>query len=199
MYSKIKFIVLTMAIILLIFFGFYIKNQENKGVLNSKVRQTVQKQAYDKMENYEKYWLEKSIPSMKVTNLSNEPIIIENNSSPSLYVVWASWCPDCQRELPIIDSLYNEFSENVNFITIDLVGFKGETIEDAKRMCEDKDLSVPVFFDTTKQVYQKLNIFAIPTLFFVNNKGIIKNIIIENADESTCRKLIKNLLVSNKS
>lgn len=199
MYDKSKFIVLTVFIILLISFGLYIKDQENKGILTSKVEKTVQKQIVDQMENYEKEWVEKSIPPMKVKNISGETSLIDVKHRPSLYVVWASWCPDCQRELPIIDSLYDEFSENIDFIMIDLVGFKGETIENAKSMYEDKELSLPLYFDTTKDVYKKLNILAIPTLYFVNNKGIIKDVIIENVNESICRKLLNNLLDDNKS
>ena len=33
-----------------------------------------------------------------------------------VYVAWASWCPDCQQELPILNELRKDYQDSIEFV-----------------------------------------------------------------------------------
>ena len=62
--------------------------------------------------NYQKV-VDKKLPNITVYNKENKEISIESITSgkPVFIMYWASWCPDCQKQLPIIKKLYDEYKK----------------------------------------------------------------------------------------
>ena len=38
-----------------------------------------------------------------------------------VYVAWASWCPNCQQELPILNELRKEYQDSIEFVLVNLL------------------------------------------------------------------------------
>jgi cytochrome c-type biogenesis protein len=95
---------------------------------------------------------------------------------------WATWCPPCNKELPDIEELYNEYNLNQ-----DEVVFLGITNPSGKEypnnqdvgkeeiisLLEDKGYTFPTLFDDTGEQIQNYNITAFPTTFMINKEGNI--------------------------
>ena len=64
--------------------------------------------------NYQEF-VNKKLPDITVYSKENKEISIKSISSgkPVFMMYWASWCPDCQKQLPIIKKLYDELDNGL--------------------------------------------------------------------------------------
>ena len=109
-----------------------------------------------------------------------------------VYVAWASWCPDCQQELPILNELRKDYHDSVEFVLVNLL-VKGETPEKAQAFLKEKGLEFNYYSDKEKSFQKALEIHSIPTMIFVDQEGKIKNVIDEVKDKATIDEVIKGL------
>lgn len=93
---------------------------------------------------------------------------------------WASWCGPCQREMPEIQALYEEYGENEeDLVVLGVVNPKSKEYprnqdEDAdtiKKLIADKGYTFPTVMDTTGEVFGAYGIRAFPTTFMIDKDG----------------------------
>ncbi|MDY3617742.1 cytochrome c biogenesis protein/redoxin [Agathobaculum sp.] len=93
---------------------------------------------------------------------------------------WASWCGPCQREMPEIQALYEEYGENAeDLVVLGVVNPKSKEYprnqdEDAdtiKKLIADKGYTFPTVMDTTGEVFYQYGIRAFPTTFMIDKDG----------------------------
>ncbi|WP_315007072.1 TlpA disulfide reductase family protein [uncultured Granulicatella sp.] len=109
-----------------------------------------------------------------------------------VYVAWASWCPNCQQELPILNELRKEYQDSIEFVLVNLL-VKGETPEKAQAFLKEKGLAFNYYSDKEKSFQKALEIHSIPTMIFVDQEGKIKNVIDEVKDKATIEEVLKGL------
>ena len=109
-----------------------------------------------------------------------------------VYIAWASWCPDCQQELPILNELRKEYQDSIEFILVNLL-VKGETPEKAQAFLKEKGLEFNYYSDKEKSFQKALEIHSIPTMIFVGQDGTIKHVIDEVKDKATIEEALKGL------
>ena len=109
-----------------------------------------------------------------------------------VYVAWASWCPNCQQELPILNELRKDYQDSVEFVLINLL-VKGETPEKAQAFLKEKRLEFNYYSDKEKSFQKALEIHSIPTMIFVDQEGNIKNVIDEVKDKAAIEEVLKGL------
>ncbi|MCO6577627.1 TlpA family protein disulfide reductase, partial [Escherichia coli] len=74
------------------------------------------------------------LPDFKLTSPDGRELSISSFSDkPLLIVEWASWCPDCRNQLPIIQKMYEKYGNQVHFVLINLIEPDKETAETADR------------------------------------------------------------------
>ena len=55
------------------------------------------------------------LPEFKMTTQDGNLIASsEFYDKPMLVVEWASWCPDCQKQLPIVQQMYEKYGEQIH-------------------------------------------------------------------------------------
>ena len=127
-----------------------------------------------------------------VTADSKEKTSTDFKGKKTVYVAWASWCPDCQQELPILNELRKDYQDTIEFVPVNLL-VKGETPEKAQAFLKEKGLEFNYYSDKEKSFQKALEIHSIPTMIFVDQEGNIKNVIDEVKDKATIDEVLKGL------
>jgi len=107
-----------------------------------------------------------------------------NKSNGVIISFFASWCPPCRHELPIMNSLVNEFrSKGIMVVLIDVK----ESIVTVKALLKELQVDQPVVLsDADGKTGEKYEIRFLPTTLFIGTDGKLKNVIyggIETASE----------------
>ncbi len=88
---------------------------------------------------------------------------------------WATWCPPCRSEMPYLQQIYEEWSdEGLMLLAIDI----GESRAKVEQYMQSNSLSLPVLLDTRNKVADKYGIRGIPTTFFIDGNGVIQERIV---------------------
>ncbi len=88
---------------------------------------------------------------------------------PMVINVWASWCPPCISELPLLEKVSQEFRTQVDFIGINLEDDPTKALQ----LMQDFDIKYPSIFDPAGDTRAPLTILGPPVTYFVTSGGII--------------------------
>ena len=127
-----------------------------------------------------------------VTADSKEKTSAEFKGKKVVYIAWASWCPDCQQELPILNELRQTYQDSTEFVPVNLL-VKGETPEKGQSYLKDNQLEFNYYSDKDKNFQHTMEIHNIPTMIFVGQDGNIKNVIDDVKDKATIEEALKGL------
>lgn len=111
-------------------------------------------------------------------------------------VVWlnffASWCPPCQQETPILRSLAAAYRDR----GLALVGISVQetTPVDVRAYAERYRLGYTIGFDGSGNVLREYGVFALPTQFFIDVNGVIRQVVSGPVDEQGARALLESML-----
>ncbi len=86
---------------------------------------------------------------------------------PAVVNLWASWCPPCHREMPVLQRAHDE-NPNIHFVLLN----QGEDSDTVHAYLSKNQFSFKnVLLDTQGEMPQALNSFGIPTTLFFNAQG----------------------------
>lgn len=91
----------------------------------------------------------------------------ESIGKPVVLNLWATWCPPCVAEMPALQSLYDSFSEKVDFYFV-----SSEHPDKLKKWLKAKGYQLPVY--NAYSVFPKeLESSSLPTTFVLDRQGRI--------------------------
>lgn len=86
-----------------------------------------------------------------------------------LLMLWATWCPYCQRDLPKVEQLQKELGERglaVVAIASDMEGYKK-----VKEYMDAKKVSLPIFTDPRSTIGPMLGARGVPFFVLIDREG----------------------------
>jgi thiol-disulfide isomerase/thioredoxin len=86
---------------------------------------------------------------------------------------WATWCPPCMAEVPKLVETYKKLHGK----GFEIVGISLDSDEDElKKVLADKEMTWPQYFERKEenQLAKKYGISAIPEMWLINKKGMVK-------------------------
>ncbi len=96
-----------------------------------------------------------------LSSLKGKPVVIN---------FWASWCPPCRVEAPILEKVWQLYKdEGVTFVGVDIQ----DTEEDARAFIQKFGITYPNAKDASGRVTIDYGVSGIPVTFFVNREGLI--------------------------
>jgi len=138
--------------------------------------------------------MEKEAPELILPDLSGKSLSLKSfRGDVILLNFWATWCAPCKREMPALEELYKRYRDsgfNVIAVSIDtdraaIEGFLREI-----------PLSFPILHDMKIEAAKRYKVYAYPTTFLIDRKGIIREKFIGEEDwlDSSRTKLIERFL-----
>lgn len=114
-------------------------------------------------------------PEFALRNVEGEEVRLSDfRGQPVAMIFWASWCPYCKEEMPLLQSMYEKYGDQgLVVFGVDLVGSKGEIQENALAYVEQNGITFPILFDEGGQVFQQYRGRGIPNLIFIDREGVI--------------------------
>lgn len=112
------------------------------------------------------------MPWFEVTTLDGRdfsPVILEGRES--VIVFFNTDCPDCRRELPLLQAQADASSE-VQYLCI----AREEEAESITQFWEENNLRMPVAAQSDRRIYEKFAIIGIPRAFRFDKNLILQKI-----------------------
>ena len=113
----------------------------------------------------------KNLPDLELINKKGNTIIFNDFSSKlTLINFWATWCAPCKKELPKLDSLYQQIPRRqVNIVLINIENIKYDKIQ--KFFSKLKVKNLVSHFDNKLKLTKELKLRGIPITLIVNSDG----------------------------
>lgn len=104
---------------------------------------------------------------------------------------WATWCPPCRYEMPYIEAVYREKAgEDFVVLAVSIDDDPDAVVQFVKEF----GLTFPVLIDTDKRVSYQYRVRPIPTTFFVDKEGVIRDVQIGAMDKKTLLKKLSKIM-----
>jgi len=117
----------------------------------------------------------KPAPDFVLKTLDGETVRLSDLQGQAVLInFWATWCTPCRREMPEIQTVYEEYKDQ-GFVVI-AVNIQ-ESSEQVRAWAEEFGLTFPIAMDSTGAVTNEyLLLDVLPTTVFVGRDGVIKSI-----------------------
>jgi thiol-disulfide isomerase/thioredoxin len=115
-----------------------------------------------------------SMSNISLTDLQGKQVKLGDFAGkPVLINAWATWCPPCRAEMPLLQSFYESHQEEgLTFLAINA----GESQSTVSNFIRQNSFSFPVLLDPNTDVLSQLGINSFPTSVLVGRDGVIKTI-----------------------
>lgn len=88
---------------------------------------------------------------------------------------WASWCPPCQAETPVIREAYARYRDRG--LEVIAISVQESSAADVRAYAERYALEHTVAADLTGEIFRLYRVYALPTQFFIRPDGVIDRIV----------------------
>lgn len=109
------------------------------------------------------------LPSAKVHNMQGQEIdLTDYKGQPVVINFWASWCPPCRREMPVLASAQQKYADDVVFIFLN----QGESKATVRQFINSEQLALQnMFLDPASRVSRESGSAGLPTTLFYDAQG----------------------------
>lgn len=120
--------------------------------------------------------LYESMPEFPFTDSQGKEFQISNFfGKPLVVVFWASWCEDCQEQMPHMKDYMDIAAEygEVQFLLINRLDGEKETRETAETYFANLGVNTALYYDEGGIAFNRLGMQNIPTTYFIDANGIL--------------------------
>lgn len=118
-----------------------------------------------------KYGQELFIPEVRVTTLDDHPVFLHRayRGQPVVMNLWATWCPPCVREMPLLEDAQTRYPG----VAIVIVN-QGESATLVREFMEEQGLEIDQnLLDRNNDLGNTIGSFALPTTLFFDKHGML--------------------------
>jgi len=119
---------------------------------------------------------------VRVSDFAGQPVLIN---------AWATWCPPCKREMPLLQEFYQQYKDK-GLVLLAVNGAEEPTTVD--QFIQANSFSFPVLLDLTSEALSRLGIVNYPTTVLVGRDGVVQYIHIGEVYPEVLRDVFVPLL-----
>ncbi|RME90949.1 MAG: TlpA family protein disulfide reductase [Anaerolineae bacterium] len=111
-------------------------------------------------------------PDLSLTDLQGNPVTLADYRGQIVLVnLWATWCPPCRAEMPVLQSYYEAHQEE-GFVIIAIND--GDPEADVTTFAESYGLTFPVWLDPEYRAERSFQTMSLPSSFVIDRQGIVR-------------------------
>ncbi|MEG9297656.1 TlpA disulfide reductase family protein [Mangrovibacillus sp. Mu-81] len=169
----------------LLVYTFYVENKSSPNVLSrEQFEQASVNQSYDQLIDIEEGEVADSTQpaehfpgpnagnkaiDFKLSDLSGEKVTLSQFKGKKVIInFWATWCPPCKEEMPIMEEFYKKHSADVEILAINI-----DPQYNVKEYQKSMGLTFPILLDKDDKINKAYEILTVPTTYVINEQGII--------------------------
>ena len=129
---------------------------------------------------------------VQLTDLDGTPLRLADLRGKAVWInFWASWCPPCQFETPTIRAMDERYRDQGLVIVAVQVQ---QTVQAGRDYAERYGLQYRIGADVTGAIFHTYHVFALPTQFFIDPSGVLRQIVNGPLSETRASQLIEAIL-----
>jgi cytochrome c biogenesis protein CcmG, thiol:disulfide interchange protein DsbE len=134
-------------------------------------------------------------PDFSLQTLSGETVTLSNlRGKPVLINLWASWCIPCRLEMPALQRVYQNYQAQ-GFQVLAVNATNQDDPGKVAEFAQQYGLKFPILLDKLGSVGQQYQLESLPTSFFVDTQGVIREVIVGGPmSEALLQVRVENLL-----
>jgi len=112
-------------------------------------------------------------PDFNVTTISGKQIKLSElkGNKPIYLKFWATWCSYCKAELPHLQSIYDQYGEDIEVIAIN-IGIN-DSIANIGKLYSENGYKLPTVFDQRGTVTNSFGVIGTPHHILIDRDGKI--------------------------
>lgn len=107
---------------------------------------------------------------------------------PVILDFWASWCPNCRRDMPKLQKLYEKYGDQVEVIAINLQ----ESESKARGFVEAQGFTYPIAMDPSSKAARAYQIQYTNSHYLIDKEGNLVQPVIGDINESHFKLLLES-------
>jgi cytochrome c biogenesis protein CcmG, thiol:disulfide interchange protein DsbE len=129
-------------------------------------------------------------PDFMLTTVAGKTVkLSELRGTPVVLNFWATWCPPCRAELPELQAASQRLAGQVAIIGVD----QAEAPADVQAFASKLGLTYPLPLDTNGDASRRYAVRSLPTTFFIDRAGTIRQIQVGALTEATLAQMMKTI------
>ena len=133
-------------------------------------------------------------PDFTLETLEGERITLSDlRGKVILLNFWATWCPPCRSEMPAFQEAYADYEEE-GFMILAVNATRQDKPESVGAFITEYGLSFPIVLDVEGEANQLYQVQSLPTSFFIDQEGIIQEVVVGGIAEAMVRARAEKFL-----
>ncbi|MBN2549306.1 MAG: redoxin domain-containing protein [Anaerolineales bacterium] len=108
-------------------------------------------------------------PAVALQDVQGQPAALADYAGQVVLVNhWATWCPPCKAEMPVLQEYYHDYhQQGFTIVAIEA----GEPLNEVSAYVQKAGLTFPVWVDPQQSGMRAFQVFSLPTSFVIDRQG----------------------------
>lgn len=131
--------------------------------------------------------------TFQLIGLNGAPVRLADLRGKAVWInFWASWCPPCQSETPVLRDLAERYKDRG--LVVVGISVQETNNDDVRAYAERYQLGYTVAPDFSGFIFHLYRLYALPTQFFVGPDGGIRTVVLGAMNETSATAQIEAIL-----
>jgi peroxiredoxin len=129
----------------------------------------------------------------QLADLDGKPISLADLRGKAVWVnFFATWCPPCQSETPVLREMNEKYRERG--LELIAVSVQETSASDVQAYADRYQLRYTIGFDASGRIFDAYRVYALPTQFFIDANGVIRDVVQGPLTTETASAYIQKIL-----